>query len=213
MNIENQKKLNELNLYANINLVHLNKNQNINQINNKDDSISSNSIMRIKRKASTMNGKQRELQNHISDIQTQEAKIEELEKTLENAKSLYYEKLKNEKKESSDIKIKIKQLAKQEEELNLKNEEDVKIKKDNNKQDDEKIILVIEKTLEKIEQVKNKISIYKSKLMALEDSVDKAVSKLSFSKDLIDKDFIKEELGFISIEENIETGIIINIAV
>ena len=45
--------------------------------------------------------------------------------------------------------------------------------------------------------------------MILEYSVDKAVSKLYSNKDSIHKDFINEELGFISIENNIETGILI----
>ena len=49
--------------------------------------------------------------------------------------------------------------------------------------------------------------------MILEDSVDKAVSKLYSNKDCIHKDFINEELGFISLENNIETGILINIAI
>ena len=49
--------------------------------------------------------------------------------------------------------------------------------------------------------------------MALEESINKATSKLETRRDLIEKDFIKEELGFISIEDNIETGIIINILI
>ena len=49
--------------------------------------------------------------------------------------------------------------------------------------------------------------------MALEDDVKKAVSKQSSTNDIRDKDFIKEELGFISIDNNIQTGIIINIAI
>ena len=49
--------------------------------------------------------------------------------------------------------------------------------------------------------------------MALEDSVEKAISKLESSKDLIHKDFIQEDLSFISIENNIETGTIISIEI
>lgn len=49
--------------------------------------------------------------------------------------------------------------------------------------------------------------------MSLEHSVEQAVSKLEASKELIEKDFIKEDLGFISLEENINTGIIVNIAI
>ena len=45
---------------------------------NKDNN-SLNNINKIKRKVNIMNYNQRELQNRISDIQIQEAKIEEME--------------------------------------------------------------------------------------------------------------------------------------
>ena len=202
MNVNNENKLQELSLYVNINLNNMNiqKQQNAKTYNKDNNSL--NNINKIKRKVNIMNYNQRELQNRISDIQVQEAKIEEMEKTL-----------KNEKKESLNIKVKIKQLAKKEDELNLKSYEEIKSKNTDNKLEDERTISIIEETLKKIEQVKNKISIYKTKLMILEYSVDKAVSKLYSNKDSIHKDFINEELGFISIENNIETGILINIAI
>lgn len=213
MNVNNENKLQELSLYVNINLNNMNiqKQQNAKTYNKDNNSL--NNINKIKRKVNIMNYNQRELQNRISDIQVQEAKIDEMEKTLQNAKNIYSENIKNEKKESSNIKVKIKQLAKKEDELNFKSYEEINSKNTDNKLEDERTISIIEETLKKIEQVKNKISIYKSKLMILEDSVDKAVSKLSSNKDSIQKDFINEELGFISIENNIETGILINIAI
>ena len=213
MNVNNENKLQELSLYVNINLNNMNiqKQQNAKTYNKDNNSL--NNINKIKRKVNIMNYNQRELQNRISDIQVQEAKIDEMEKTLQNAKNIYSENIKNEKKESSNIKVQIKQLAKKEDELNFKSYEEINSKNTDNKLEDERIISIIEETLKKIEQVKNKISIYKTKLMILEDSVDKAVSKLSSNKDSIQKDFINEELGFISIENNIETGILINIAI
>lgn len=213
MNVNNENKLQELSLYVNINLNNMNiqKQQNSKTYNKDNNSL--NNINKIKRKVNIMNYNQRELQNRISDIQVQEAKIDEMEKTLQNAKNIYSENIKNEKKESSNIKVKIKQLAKKEDELNFKSYEEINSKNTDNKLEDERIISIIEETLKKIEQVKNQIAIYKSKLMILEDSVDKALSKLSSNKDSIQKDFINEELGFISIENNIETGILINIAI
>ena len=213
MNVNNENKLQELSLYVNINLNNMNiqKQQNAKTYNKDNNSL--NNINKIKRKVNIMNYNQRELQNRISDIQVQEAKIDEMEKTLQNAKNIYSENIKNEKKESSNIKVKIKQLAKKEDELNLKSYEEIKSKNTDNKLEDERTISIIEETLKKIDQVKNQIAIYKSKLMILEDSVDKAVSKLYSNKDSIHKDFINEELGFISIENNIETGILINIAI
>ena len=213
MNVNNENKLQELSLYVNINLNNMNiqKQQNAKTYNKDNNSL--NNINKIKRKVNIMNYNQRELQSRISDIQIQEAKIEEMEKTLQDAKNIYSENIKNEKKESLNIKVKIKQLAKKEDELNLKSYEEIKSKNTDNKLEDERTISIIEETLKKIEQVKNKIYIYKTKLMILEDSVDKAVSKLYSNKDSIHKDFINEELGFISIENNIETGILINIAI
>ena len=213
MNVNNENKLQELSLYVNINLNNMNiqKQQNAKTYNKDNNSL--NNINKIKRKVNIMNYNQRELQSRISDIQIQEAKIEEMEKTLQDAKNIYSENIKNEKKESLNIKVKIKQLAKKEDELNLKSYEEIKSKNTDNKLEDERTISIIEETLKKIEQVKNQIAIYKTKLMILEDSVDKAVSKLSSNKDCIQKDFINEELGFISIENNIETGILINIAI
>ena len=120
MNINTENKLHELSLYANMNLSNLNVNTQQNINNNENDNNSSSTVTRIKRKASTMNYQQRQLQERISDIQVQEAKIDEMEKTLQNAKNIYSENIKNEKKESSNIKVKIKQLAKKEDELNFK---------------------------------------------------------------------------------------------
>ena len=184
MNVNNENKLQELSLYVNINLNNMNiqKQQNAKTYNKDNNSL--NNINKIKRKVNIMNYNQRELQSRISDIQIQEAKIEEMEKTLQDAKNIYSENIKNEKKESSNIKVKIKSY----EEINSKNTD--------NKLEDERIISIIEETLKKIEQVKNKISIYKTKLMILEYSVDKAVSKLYSNKDSIHKDFINEELGY-----------------
>lgn len=213
MNINTENKLHELSLYANMNLSNLNVNKQQNINNNENDNNSSSTVTKIKRKASTMNYQQRQLQERISDIQTQEAKIYEMEKVLESLKYSYDEKLKNEKKETLNVKVKINQLAKEEDELKIKSDEEVKSKNKESKYEDEKIVSIVEDTLKKIQQVKNQISIYKSKLMSLEHSVEQAVSKLEASKELIEKDFIKEDLGFISLEENINTGIIVNIAI
>lgn len=98
MNINTENKLHELSLYANMNLSNLNVNKQQNINNNENDNNSSSTVTRIKRKASTMNYQQRQLQERISDIQTQEAKIYEMEKVLESLKYSYDEKLKNEKK-------------------------------------------------------------------------------------------------------------------
>ena len=169
MNVNNENKLQELSLYVNINLNNMNiqKQQNAKTYNKDNNSL--NNINKIKRKVNIMNYNQRELQNRISDIQVQEAKIDEMEKTLQNAKNIYSENIKNEKKESSNIKVKIKQLAKKEDELNFKSYEEINSKNTDNKLEDERTISIIEETLKKIDQVKNQIAIYKSKLMILED--------------------------------------------
>ena len=100
MNVNNENKLQELSLYVNINLNNMNiqKQQNAKTYNKDNNSL--NNINKIKRKVNIMNYNQRELQSRISDIQIQEAKIEEMEKTLQDAKNIYSENIKNEKKES-----------------------------------------------------------------------------------------------------------------
>ena len=215
MNINKDNKLHELSLYTNMSLnnISTNKEQNINTKNSKYDNNLSSTINRIKRKSSTMNYKQRELQERISEVQSQEAKIDEMERALKSAKNSYSDKLKNENKETSNIKVKIKLLSKKEEELETQSNEDIKSKSKDNQYEDENVISVIDETLKKIEQIKNQISIYKSKLMSLEHSINQATSKLESSKNLIEKDFINSELNFISLEGNIETGIIINIQI
>ena len=178
MNINKDNKLHELSLYANMSLnnISTNKEQNINTKNSKYDNNLSSTINRIKRKSSTMNYKQRELQERISEVQSQEAKIYEMERALKSAKNSYSEKLKNENKENSNIKVKIKLLSKKEEELETKSNEDIKSKSKDNQH--ENVVSVIDETLKKIEQIKNQISIYKSKLMSLEHSINQATSKL-----------------------------------
>ena len=66
MNVNNENKLHELSLYANMNLnnININKQQNVNANNNKNDNNSSNTITRIKRKASTMNYQKRQENLH-----------------------------------------------------------------------------------------------------------------------------------------------------
>ena len=100
MNVNNENKLQELSLYVNINLNNMNiqKQQNAKTYNKDNNSL--NNINKIKRKVNIMNYNQRELQSRISDIQIQETKIEEMEKTLQDAKNIYSENIKNEKKES-----------------------------------------------------------------------------------------------------------------
>ena len=106
MNVNNENKLQELSLYVNINLNNMNiqKQQNAKTYNKDNNSL--NNINKIKRKVNIMNYNQRELQSRISDIQIQEAKIEEMEKTLQDAKNIYSENIKNEKIPISFIRLK-----------------------------------------------------------------------------------------------------------
>lgn len=97
MNVNNENKLQELSLYVNINLNNMNiqKQQNAKTYNKDNNSL--NNINKIKRKVNIMNYNQRELQSRISDIQIQEAKIEEMEKLYKMQKYIL-RKYKNEKK-------------------------------------------------------------------------------------------------------------------
>lgn len=212
MNINKENKIHEMCLYTNINpkIMDLNNEKINNKVNkNEENKISGTDRVRIK--ARIMDYKQRDIQDRMSFIQSQEAKIDDIEKTLEMAKYSYSEKSKHEKQESIKEKIKIRQLSKNVNELEDKVYEESLNKNKDSKHDNEKVIAVIEETLRKIDRIKSEITKQKSKLIYLEAKIQNEEVKLEKSKNDMENDFILNQLDFISIEENVDTGITINI--
>ena len=74
----------------------------------------------IRTKASIVNSDQRGIQDRISEIQSQEQKIETIENTLKQAKAEYAQAIKNGQKENVNQKIKVRQLTKQKIKFNIR---------------------------------------------------------------------------------------------
>lgn len=118
----------------------------------------------IRTKANIISLDQRNIQDKISLIQSQEQKIETIENTLKYTKNEYVQAIQNGKKEEVKQRIKIKQLSSQINDLkNKSSNKESKIEEVNNYkeeylQDEEKIVARINEILQKISNVKNRIS-------------------------------------------------------
>ena len=181
----------------------------------------------IRKKASIINSDQRNIQDKISLIQTQEQKISQIENTLKYARKEYEQAIKSEKKEEVKQKIKIRQLSNKIDNLkNQSQEKQSKIEEINNDkeiylEDEEKIINRINELLEKISNSKSQMSQYKAELIALSQQIesDKAKIKVQESelqKNLEDSDYIINNISisnynYSNKNGNISTGIIIDI--
>lgn len=218
MNIDTENKMYEFSLYTNLVPKMVDTSQikiNNKKIKKDESSINSNVNNRIKRKASVLNYQQRSLQERMSLIQSKELQIKELERTLEQVKSNYSQKLNKSKNKENKQKIRIRTLSKKLSELDTNKKHN-----DNNMEYEEKmvtekenIILVINDALRKIGKIKNDLNIHKSKLISLENELKKGECKIDKSKKHLKEACIINLLDFICIEGDIETGIIINIYV
>lgn len=218
MNIDTENKMYEMCLYTNILPKIVDTSQvKINTKNNKKDTNSANNDMhnRIKRKASVINYQQRNLQERMSSIQAKEIQIQDLEESLQQAKSAYSQDLDNSKKQSSKKQIKIRTLSRQITELEDKKKNKEKKSEDNEKYitEKDKIIFLINDTLRQLSKIKNDLSIHKTKLIALENELKKGELKVEKSKSYLNEEFIVNPLDFLFVQGDIETGIIINIYV
>ena len=181
----------------------------------------------IRKKASIINSDQRNIQDKISLIQTQEQKISQIENTLKYARKEYEQAIKSEKKEEVKQKIKIRQLSNKIDNLKNQSQEkqskigEINNDKENYLEDEEKIINRINELLEKISNSKSQMSQYKAELIALSQQIesDKAKIKVQESelqKNLEDSDYIINNISisnynYSNKNGNISTGIIIDI--
>ena len=155
----------------------------------------------IRTKANIISLDQRNIQDKISLIQSQEQKIETIENTLKYTKNEYVQAIQNGKKEEVKQRIKIKQLSSQINDLkNKSSNKESKIEEVNNYkeeylQDEEKIVARINEILQKISNVKNRISQYKSELIELSQEIQNNKAKIKMQenelqKHLDDSDYI-----------------------
>ena len=214
MNIETKNKLHEISLYVNQNpsTFGVNNSKGNSQINKKSESnIDAKICKKAITKSNIVNSQQRSIQEQMSIIQAQEGRVEKMQKTLEQVKYSYLESLKNQKKELTKEKIQIRYLSKEEEDAVGTR----KTKKNNlgletfNK--DSKTIDVLEGLLNNIKKIKIELSNRKSKLLALESEVKSQEAKLDQLKMSMNDDSISEHLDSISIQGDINSGILIDI--
>lgn len=214
MNIETKNKLHEISLYVNQNpsTFGVNNSKGNSQINKKSESsIDAKISKKAITKSNIVNSQQRSIQEQMSIIQAQGDRVEKMQKTLEQVKYSYLESLKNQKKELTKEKIQIRYLSKEEEDAVGTR----KTKKNNlgletfNK--DSKTIDVLEGLLNNIKKIKIELSNRKSKLLALESEVKSQEAKLDQLKMSMNDDSISEHLDSISIQGDINSGILIDI--
>ncbi|MEN8076970.1 hypothetical protein ABFP60_08395 [Clostridioides difficile] len=181
----------------------------------------------IRTKANIISSDQRDIQDKISLIQSQEQKIETIENTLKYTKNEYIQAIQNGKKEEVKQKIKIKQLSRQINTLkNQSNNKESKIEEINDNkeeylQGEEKIVSRINEILQKINTVKSRISQYKSELIALSQEIQSNKAKIKMQenelqKHLDDSDYIINgvsinKYNYVDLKGNISTGIVIDI--
>lgn len=214
MNIETKNKLHEISLYINQNpsAFGVNNSKGNSQVNKKSESnIDSKISKKAITKSNIVNSQQRSIQEQMSIIQAQEGRVEKMQKTLEQVKYSYLESLKNQKKELNKEKIRIRYLSKEEEDAI-----DTRKSKKNNLglekfRKDSKTIDVLEGLLNNIKKIKSELSNRKSKLLSLESDVKSQEAKLEQLKMSMNYDYISEHLDSISIQGDINNGILIDI--
>ena len=214
MNIETKNKLHEISLYINQNpsAFGVNNSKGNSQVNKKSESnIDSKISKKAITKSNIVNSQQRSIQEQMSIIQAQEGRVEKMQKTLEQVKYSYLESLKSQKKELNKEKIQIRYLSKEEEDAI-----DTRKSKKNNLglekfRKDSKTIDVLEGLLNNIKKIKSELSNRKSKLLSLESEVKSQEAKLEQLKMSMNNDYISEHLDSISIQGDINNGILIDI--
>jgi hypothetical protein len=146
----------------------------------------------IRMQVSTIDCQQRNIQDKISLIQSEEIKINQIENSLQQAKKVYMEAIKNESKEESEyqniIKDFVKQVSSIKKDLQDNNDKSQKEDKhEGNKTDyiyldkditDYKTIDSINNTLREISNIKTKLSESKANLISLEQMMKEVKAKI-----------------------------------
>lgn len=223
--IDNIDASNNVNQYLNIKIDNENNlEKKTTKINNKKIN---NDIYQTIKKASIINGDQREIQYKISIIQAQEQKIETIENILRQVKSEYNQAIQNGQKEEIRQKIKVNQLNKQIDDLKTQTKEkeqeqqELKHGDKNYIQDENKLLEKVNEILKKINSTKSKLQQYKSELISLSQDIESNKSKINAQESEIrqyldDSEYITNGVeikltDYVDLKGNIATGIIINI--
>ena len=210
-----KKQTQELDNDNNINKIVETQNNQIQstKVTRKESKTSNNDMYNnLKNKASILYKDKRNIQDKVSEIQTQQQKVENMEESLNQIKSYYLSTISKTKQEGEKEKVKINKIQKQVDELNNEYITEVTQLKEL-----EDIIQTISSALNKINDIKNKLEKYKTKLISLENLVQKSKQELDLEQNKIeiniDENIISNPLDFISISGDINTGIIIDIKI
>ena len=210
-----KKQTQELDTDNNINKIVKAENDQIQstKVTRKESKTSNNDMYNnLKNKASILNRDKRGIQDKVSEVQTQQQKVENMEESLNQIKSYYLSTISKTKQEGEKEKVKINKIQKQVDELNNEYVTEVTELKEL-----EDIMQAISVALNKINEIKNKLEQYKNKLISLEHLVQKSKQELDLEQNKIetniDENTISNPLDFINISGDINTGIIIDIKI
>lgn len=183
------------------------------KVTRKESKTSNNDMYNnLKNKASILYRDKRNIQDKVSEVQTQQQKVENMEESLNQIKSYYLSTISKTKQEGEKEKVKINKIQKQVNKLNNEYITEVTELKEL-----EDIIQTISIALNRINETKNKLEQYKIKLVNLENLVQKSKKKLDIEQNKketnIDENVISNPLDFISISGDISTGIIVDIKI
>ena len=209
---ESKIKVHKSSLYMNLNheMIKENKNKDVRQ-DKKEKGIIKNQINKnMKLKIDLLNVEQRDIQEKISIIQSEELKIEKMEHKLNQVKNIYTHTISNSENEKIKEQIKIRRLSSEVNNLKPKeNQED--ITKWKLVEDESNIVNLIDLTLRKIDKIKLEIERYKSKLISIEQSLKNSNLNLENQEEHITEEIIINPVDFVFIKGNISIGIIIDI--
>ncbi len=211
MNIETKNKLHEINLYVNQNpsSFGINNSKDNSKINKKSElNINSKISKEAITKSNVINSQQRSIQEQMSIIQAQENRVDKMQKTLEQVKYSYLESLKKQNKESIKEKLEIRYLRKEDNSKDTPKEDKLGL---NTFHEDSKTKDVLDGLINNMKKIKAELEKRKSKLLSLENEVKAQDAKLEKLKSSTNEDSIFKYLDFISIQGDINSGILINI--
>ncbi|MCC3869503.1 hypothetical protein [Terrisporobacter mayombei] len=210
-----KKEIKELDIDNNVNKIIKEHNDEIKstKVIRKESKTSNNDMYNnLKNKASIVNRDKRHIQEKVSEIQTQQQKVENMEESLNRIKSYYLSTISKAKGKEEKEKVKINKIQKEVNSLNNEYITEVTELKES-----EDIIEAISLALDKINNVKSKLEQYKSKLVNLEYLVEKSKNELDLTQKKveanIDDNIISNPLNFISISGDLNTGIIVDIKI
>lgn len=210
---ESKIKIHQSSLYTNLNheMIKENKNKDVKNTKKEERTIKNHINKNMKLKINLLNLKQRDIQEKMSIIQSEELKIEEMEDTLNQVRNIYTQTMDNSKNEKIKEQIKIRRLSTKVNNLKQKENQEEDTTKCKLVEDKSKIVNLIDLTLRKIDKIKLEIERYKLNLISIEQSLKNSELNLESQERHITEEIIINPIDFVFIQGNISIGIIIDI--